>query len=188
MTKRHIDMAEINRSDDMLSGTTVAFGQEFASSDAFKTLFREGMALVEDAAAYLDVEGRDDVRRLPRLIALSYANESMRLTTRLMQVASWLLLQRAVAEGEVSPTEAQRQHRKVRPVRPDLQQTIENRDGLPPRLVELVEQSLRLQSRIAHLDSAMTTSNEDLTKGNARNAVALQRMLLNSAFGGHTPD
>lgn len=181
-------MAEINRSDDTQTGTTVAFGVEFASSEAFKTLFREGMALVEDAAAYLDVEGREDVRRLPRLVALSYANESMRLTTRLMQVASWLLLQRAVAEGEVSPSEAQRQHRKIRPVRPDLQQAIENREGLPARLVELVEQSHRLQSRIAHLDSAMSTSEEDLTKANARNAVALQRMLLNSAFGGHTPD
>lgn len=181
-------MAEINRTDDTLTGTTIAFGQEFASSEAFKTLFREGMALVEDAAAYLDVEGREDVRRLPRLVALSYANESMRLTTRLMQVASWLLLQRAVAEGEVSATEAQRQHRKIRPVRPDLQQTIENRDSLPKRLVELVEQSLRLQSRIAHLDSAMTTSMDDPAKPHARNAVALQRMLLNSAFGGYTPD
>lgn len=183
-------MAEINRSQEIGSGPSrmIAFGAEFATSEAFKTLFREGMTLVEDAAAYLDVEGREDVRRLPRLIALSYANESMRLTTRLMQVASWLLLQRAVAEGEVSPSDAQRQHRKFRPVRPDIQQLIENREGLPKRLVELVEQSLRLQSRIAHLDCSMTTSTEDLTKINARNAVALQRMLLNSAFGGHVPD
>ena len=36
------------------------------------------------------------------MTALSYASESMRLTTRLMQLASWLLLQRAVAEGELS--------------------------------------------------------------------------------------
>lgn len=181
-------MAEINRTEDVFTGAPIAFGAEFALSEAFKTLFKEGMTLVEDAAAYLDVEGRDDVRRLPRLVALSYANESMRLTTRLMQVASWLLLQRAVAEGEVSAAEAQRQHRKIRPVRPDLQQSIENRDTLPKRLVELVEQSLRLQSRIAHLDAAMTSSSEDLTRSNVRNAVALQRMLLNSAFGGYTRD
>jgi hypothetical protein len=31
-----------------------------------------------------------------------YATESMRLTTRLMQLASWLLLQRAVNEGEIT--------------------------------------------------------------------------------------
>ena len=38
--------------------------------------------------------------------ALGYAAESMRLTTRLMQVASWLLVQRAVREGEMPPEAA----------------------------------------------------------------------------------
>ena len=81
----------------------VAFGTTLVRSDAFKIVFREGMELIEDTAAYLDGPGRDESRRLPRQAALAYASESMRLTTRLMQIASWLLVQRAVAQGEITP-------------------------------------------------------------------------------------
>ena len=46
--------------------------------------------------------------------ALAYASESMRLTTRLMQIASWLLLQRAINEGEMTETEAASDKRRSR--------------------------------------------------------------------------
>ena len=39
---------------------------KLAASAAFKTLFREGMSLVEETAAYLDGPGRDESRRLAR--------------------------------------------------------------------------------------------------------------------------
>jgi len=38
----------------------VDFGKTYVNSDAFKTLFRDGMLLVEETAAYLDGEGRDE--------------------------------------------------------------------------------------------------------------------------------
>ena len=38
----------------------------------------------------------------------------MRLTTRLMQIASWLLVQRAVAEGEITADQAQAEKNRVR--------------------------------------------------------------------------
>jgi len=88
------------------ANVTVDFGERFASSDLFNKVFREGMALVEETASYLDGPGRRDSRDLPRPVSISYATESMRLTTRLMQLASWLLLQRAVKEGEMSAKEA----------------------------------------------------------------------------------
>ena len=77
----------------------VRFGQSFVGSDAFKALFQEGMELIEETAAYLDGPGREESRNLLRQESLVYASESMRLTTRLMQVASWLLLQRAANSG-----------------------------------------------------------------------------------------
>ena len=46
--------------------------------------------------------------------SLTYATESMRLTTRLMQLASWLLLHRAVKEGEMSLAQANREKVKVK--------------------------------------------------------------------------
>src|SRR5437667_4598328 len=80
--------------------------QDFARSELFERTFQEGMGLVEETAAYLDGAGRQDSKLLSRNAALAYASESMRLTTRLMQVASWLLVQRAVREGHMPPEAA----------------------------------------------------------------------------------
>ena len=78
--------------------------QDFARSELFERTFQEGMELVEETAAYLDGAGRQESKQLDREARRSaYAAESMRLTTRLMQVASWLLVQRAVREGEMEP-------------------------------------------------------------------------------------
>ena len=74
---------------------------DFARSELFQRTFQEGMDLVEETAGYLDGAGRQASKLLSRSAALAYAAESMRLTTRLMQVASWLLVQRAVREGDM---------------------------------------------------------------------------------------
>src|SRR5438876_5000491 len=98
----------------------VSFGERLASSQAFADLFRDGMALVEETAAYLDGPGRKESKTLERNGALAYATESMRLTTRLMQLASWLLLHRAVNEGEMSLAQANQEKAKVKLAVPDL--------------------------------------------------------------------
>jgi len=69
---------------DFFRPATISFVQKLAASGNFKTLFREGMALVEESAGYLDGAGRDEARQLRRAAAMAYATESMRLTTRLM--------------------------------------------------------------------------------------------------------
>src|SRR6185436_2585759 len=93
---------------------TVSFGERLASSQVFSDLFRDGMALVEETASYLDGAGRTESKKLERGAALAYATESMRLTTRLMQLASWLLLHRAVKEGEMSLAQANKEKTKVK--------------------------------------------------------------------------
>ena len=92
----------------------VSFGERLAGSQAFAELFRDGMALVEETATYLDGPGRQQSKKLERGAALAYATESMRLTTRLMQLASWLLLHRAVKEGEMSLAQAGKEKSKVK--------------------------------------------------------------------------
>ena len=82
--------------------------KDFASSELFDRTFQEGMALVEETAAYLDGPGRQESKSLDRRAALGYASESMRLTTRLMQVASWLLVQRAVRELQEAVKDCER--------------------------------------------------------------------------------
>ena len=84
------------------SGVTISFGEHFAASDQFDAIFREGMALVERAATYLDGPGRKEARALRGPAAMLYATESMRLTTRLLELASWLMIRRAHKEGEIT--------------------------------------------------------------------------------------
>ncbi len=159
----------------------VSFANKLVSSESFKTLFRDGMTLVEETAAYLDGDGREDAKTLPRLAALAYATESMRLTTRLMQTASWLLLQRAVNEGELTQTEAASEKRKVRLSE---QQTAINPDAvkkLPERFVSIIDRSLRLQSRILHLDRVIyQAADETPMRGRP---LEPQLELLRAAFG-----
>src|ERR1700731_3739664 len=118
----------------------VSFSERLANSQAFAPLFRDGMALVEETASYLDGAGRQQSKKLERSAALVYATESMRLTTRLMQLASWLLLHRAVNEGEMSLAQANKEKTKVKLSIGD--STDEDAVKLlPERLSELIEQS-----------------------------------------------
>src|SRR3990167_11462785 len=92
---------------------TVSFGERFQASEQFDLVFKEGMALVERAAAYLEGPGRAEAKRLAAPSNVLYATESMRLTTRLLDLASWLLIRRAIKEGEISEAEAQNRRRSV---------------------------------------------------------------------------
>ena len=126
--------------------------QDFASSELFDRTFQEGMELVEETASYLDGAGRQDSKMLSRSAALAYAGESMRLTTRLMQVASWLLVQRAVREGDMNPVEAcQDRYRLAEPA----EERQASGDELPSGLLQLQERSARLYDRVLHLDRRM---------------------------------
>jgi regulator of CtrA degradation len=129
----------------------VLFSERLTNSAAFGVLFREGMDLVEETAAYLDGDGRSEAKALERAVSLTYATESMRLTTRLMQLASWLLLHRAVKEGEMTLTQANREKTKVKlsAADPGPEDMIEK---LPPQLQELIVRSMNLQSRVRRLD------------------------------------
>jgi regulator of CtrA degradation len=164
---------------NLIKDATVSFGEKLATSDSFKALFREGMVLVEQAAAYLDGEGRDEAKRLSRMAALTYAAESMRLTTRLMQLASWLLLQRAVNEGELTQAEAMAEKRKVRLVEQDAGA---GADTLPDRLIQLVDSSIRLQARIIHIDRLLYQSDVKEKIAAVPGTVESQLALLRSAF------
>lgn len=159
----------------------VVFIDRLTSSTAFTKLFREGMALVEESAAYLDGPGRVESRQLPRTAALAYATESMRLTTRLMQIASWLLLQRAVNEGDLTPVQALSEKHRVRLARQEIVCANDVFASLPASLRALSMQSLRLQARVLHLDVSLEAARNP-TPAPANDGVAIQINRLRAAF------
>ena len=132
----------------------VSFSERLASSQVFAALFRDGMALVEETASYLDGSGRQESKKLERSAGLIYATESMRLTTRLMQLASWLLLHRAVKEGEMTLTQANREKTKVKlsAADPGPDEVIEK---LPVQLQDLIARSMSLQTKVRRLDATI---------------------------------
>jgi regulator of CtrA degradation len=148
-------MTDTNQASPIKRGFNPQRAMEFARSELFERTFKDGMALVEETAAYLDGPGRAASKRLSRAAALAYAGESMRLTTRLMQVASWLLVQRAVRDGEIQMTEAASE--KYRLISRDAQPgaTFAGADDLPQALKALIIRGGAIYERVRRLDETM---------------------------------
>jgi len=165
----------------LTAGRPVSFGERLATSQAFSELFRSGMALVEETATYLDGPGRQESKKLERSAALAYATESMRLTTRLMQLASWLLLHRAVKEGEMSLAQANKEKNKVKLSSPDTHDP-RNLALLPETLRSLIERSISLHHRVRRLDATIHSPNTEVPQAPV-NPVERQLGMIKAAFG-----
>ncbi|WP_419756389.1 DUF1465 family protein [Brevundimonas sp.] len=152
--------------------------RDFARSELFDRTFREGMELVEETAAYLDGEGRRDSKMLSRAAALAYAAESMKLTTRLMQIASWLLVQRAVREDDMSPETACEPRYRLNDRRIEAEPS---HAELPIALVEYLVRSEKLFERTLYLDRRMYLDDQEKAP---ENPVLSQMGRLEAAFRG----
>ena len=162
---------------------TISFGERFEASQKFDAVFHEGMALVEEVATYLDGCGRRDSKALKPPLSVLYATESMRLTTRLLDLASWLLIRRALKEGEIDAEEASRKRQRVKLQAIGRPGHIKRFDELPEALQDLIERSFALHDRIVTLDRAVTVDKaNDCVEPLTANPVAQQMQLLRQAF------
>jgi regulator of CtrA degradation len=148
-------------SSNETTSITVDFLSRFTASEQFDKVFREGMSLVEETANYLDGPGRQDARLLDRHGAVAYATESMRLTTRLMQLASWLLLQRAVGAGEMKQDEVQKERHRISLSDIGRGNPLSGAEQLPAALLDIVERSLSLHQRILKFDAMLRTQSSE---------------------------
>ncbi|MDB5452775.1 MAG: regulator of CtrA degradation rcdA [Caulobacteraceae bacterium] len=172
-------MSEV-RGDDAQAPWQGGVVLDFTRSELFERTFEEGMELVEETAAYLDGAGRQDSKLLSRTGALAYASESMRLTTRLMQVASWLLVQRAVREGDMNPADACEERYRLGAHEISENRAAEGIEELPNGLLTLLDRSERLYDRIRHLDRRMYV---DQTGEPEPHPLQSQMDRLQAAFG-----
>ncbi len=161
----------------------IALGPRIVASGGFSALYREGMGLIEDVAAYLDGAGRGESRGLTREASILYATESMRLTTRLMQLASWLLLQRAVNEGEITPENARTEKEKVRFSTAPTERGGPGYSDLPDRLRGYIGQSDRLFSRVQQLDRLERGDIAETVPAVIEGSIGDQLARLKAAFG-----
>jgi len=113
------------------------------------------MDLVEETAEYLDGEGRAEAKKLTTPASLAYTSESIRLTTRLTQLASWLLVRRAIAAGEITAAEAHNHRHRVT-LSPQTTLHPDGYDDLPEAFKKLIADSHRLHDRILRLESVFS--------------------------------
>ncbi len=178
------DINIATNSPDTLTPQAEARLLEFTKSDLFTKTFKEGMALVEEVAAYLDGPGRYESKKLDRKKALIYASQSMQLTTRLMQVASWLLVQRALKEGEMTIADARMEKYRLVEIhrnKDDLSfsDLAQSASVLPALLLDLLARSEALYQRISRLDRSLYGT----IAAQSGNTVADQISRLQAAFG-----
>jgi regulator of CtrA degradation len=105
----------------------------------------------------------------------------MRLTTRLMQLASWLLIRRAVSEGELTPEQAVEEQRKIKLPALGSDKPGRDVDSLPERLRDLIEQSVKLQERVIRLDQMLDFNQPPAPESDHPLSAQLSR--LREAFG-----
>jgi len=126
--------------------------QSFTGSALFERTFDEGMSLAAETARYLDGPGRQEARSLPRKAAMLYAGESMRVTTRLLQTASWLLVRRAVQDGDMDAEMASSERYRLGSKEICFASRPDGAHELPLMLQDLLDRSDQFYRRIARLD------------------------------------
>lgn len=179
-------------SDKTKDEQTVHLGPHLVANGGFDRLYREGMKLIEDVAAYLDGPGRDQSRNLAREASFVYATESMRLTTRLMQLASWLLLHRAAQEGEMSAQQARDEKQKIK-----LNANPANRGGpgweeLPEQLRTYIDEGEGLLDRVTRFDrierGEAPRDEQDSSEGGLADQMARLKAAFSPGLAGKTSD
>lgn len=133
-----------------LSGSASSPPGGFAATAFFSRTYDEAQGLTVEARDY----ARDEYecsRESPG-VSLLRSLESLRMTTRITQIMAWLLFQRAVHAGELTPQQA-----AAVPNRLGGQDICHDRHGesmadLPPAFRDLLLRSRKLYQRIARLD------------------------------------
>lgn len=127
------------------------------------SLYTEAMLLADEARSYFDDAGRDDRALLDPFVRVSFACESLKVTTRIMHIVAWLLTQRAIETGEIPGHEGRRPERRLGHAAESDAEVVAK---LPPAARRLVEASSELYARIRRIDEGVVA--EDVPGSPAR--------------------
>jgi regulator of CtrA degradation len=118
----------------------------------FDRTYRETMSLLLETRDYMRFREPVDRYALPDDQRLVVNCEALRLTSRLTHIMAWLLIQKAVHAGELTPEEAAAEDHRLAG-----QSVCRTRRGpvevsMPPTLATLLERSYQLYARVERLD------------------------------------
>jgi regulator of CtrA degradation len=126
--------------------------QQAQATEFFGRTYGEAMTLLVEARDYLAHREPIERQTLPPPQRLRMSSETMRLTARLTQIMGWLLAQRAVYEGELTPEAALDGQPALAAIEVCMVDEAAAAVELPQRLRHLLDRSRRLFIRVARLD------------------------------------
>ncbi len=121
----------------------------------FDATFQEALALTREAREYLAYQDGLDRRDMDAQGRLLASCESMRMTARLTQVMAWLLVQKAVHAGEMTPEDATAPELRLSGQEVCAESDPRINDKLQPALLDLLDRSRLLYERVARLDAML---------------------------------
>ena len=135
-----------------MTGKDLSSTARKAPTAFFGRTFDEALALTREARDYLRDYGEEESRELAIEVAAHFSVEIMRLTSRLTNMMAWLLVQRAVHQGELTREEVREDDWRLGGIDVCLKESSLPPEKLPPYLCDLLRRSERLYLRIARLD------------------------------------
>lgn len=118
--------------------------------------YDEAMSLLVETRNYLSFRQSADSARIQPIDRLKLTREAFRLTSRLAQVMAWLMLRRAVVEGEIADAEARQPEHRLGGHDVCLGRADDLGDWLPDGMRGLLERSQALYERVARLDRLLS--------------------------------
>ncbi|RAU21485.1 DUF1465 domain-containing protein [Paramagnetospirillum kuznetsovii] len=121
----------------------------------FLKTYDEAMDLMVEARNYMRYVERRERVRVGAMAGLRMSCEALRVTSRLTQVMAWLLMQRAVHQGELSAEAALEEHYRLSGGGVCLDESHSGDAALPRGLRSLMDRSFRLYVRVARLEEML---------------------------------
>ena len=114
--------------------------------------FYEVLQLLEDARDYTLLYWKEDKRGLAENDALRLTQEKMLLTARLSEIMAWLMVQKAVNEGEMTARESQAEAFRLNGPEVYRDDALAEDIVYPDRFNRLLEQNHELYERVSKMD------------------------------------
>lgn len=141
------------------------------------SFYTEAMVLADEARSYFDDAGREERDGLDPFVRVSFACESLKVTTRIMHIVAWLLTQRAVDSGEIAYREGRRPERRLGNAQESDPAVVER---LPEAARRLVSASTDLYARVKRLDDG------NIAEEPAQSPARALMGRLERGLGGHS--
>jgi regulator of CtrA degradation len=118
-------------------------------------LYNQATAIADESRRYFSGHSKTDRAALGAIDRVLYTAESLRISTRLMHVISWVMIRKAVANGEMSLEESLSARHRLDDI--ELCRGSDPRDlrKLPRSVIILSHQSLKIYQRALRLQDSL---------------------------------